>query len=187
VDLVPGNSGYHRAELLDCFIRHFGDWWLVGTNKAVTWGYEMDDLCEQWVAEGETGGLAAMVCFIVLISKGFGRIGKTRRRLSYDRKQEWLLWWIGVSLFSHCVGFFGISYFDQTRFLWFALFGIISAVTIPSLATTGITKRKIGLAQEETEVAELILLTVGATTSSLDSLRKQAHNWTFVEAESHRD
>ena len=86
LDIVAGNSGYHRAELIDTFVRHFSDWWLCGTNKAATWGFDMDDLCEQWVAEGETGGLATFVCFILLLSRSFGRIGKARRRILQELK-----------------------------------------------------------------------------------------------------
>jgi hypothetical protein len=151
MDIIAGNSGYHRAMLIDTFVRHISDWWLIGTNKAVTWGYEMDDLCEQWVAEGETGGLATLVCFILLISHSFSRIGKARKRLSMDPKQEWLLWVIGVALFSHCVGFFGISYFDQTRFAWFALIAIISAATIPRAAVVKVPKREASQAYYENE------------------------------------
>ena len=130
VDIVAGNSGYHRALLIDTFIRHFGDWWLVGTNRAATWGYEMDDLCNQWVAEGETGGLATLVCFIVLITRSFSRIGRTRRRVPRGSNEEWLLWFVGVAIFSHCVAYFGISYFDHTQFSWLALLCIVSTVSV---------------------------------------------------------
>ena len=41
----------------------------------------------------------------------------------------------GVALFAHIVGFFGISYFDQTKFMWYALFAIIIATTVPILGT----------------------------------------------------
>jgi hypothetical protein len=34
-------------------------------------------------------------------------------------------------MFSHLVGFFGISYFDQTRVSWFALLAMIMAATAP--------------------------------------------------------
>jgi hypothetical protein len=98
-----------------------------------TWGKfsNLDDLCEQWIAEGETGGLATILCFLLLITRSFSRIGKARIRLSRNTKQEWLLWLIGVALLSHCVGFFGISYFDQTKYSWLALLCIISAATTP--------------------------------------------------------
>jgi hypothetical protein len=157
VDLVAGNSGWHRAMLIDTFIRHFGDWWLCGTNKAVTWGFDMDDLCEQWVQEGETGGLATFVSFILLISRSFSRVGKARERVSQDRKQEWFLWMIGVALFSHCVGFFGISYFDQTKFAWFALLATVSVATTPATCGTTLPKRKkynANLAGTEVETLE---------------------------------
>jgi hypothetical protein len=150
VDLVAGNSGYHRALLIDTFIRHFSDWCLFGTNKAATWGYEMDDLCNQWVAEGETGGIVTLVCFILLVSHSFGRIGKTIRRASREPKQQWLLWFLGVAVFSHCVAYFGISYFDQTKFMWYALLCIISVVTSQTNRTLRMLKpdRRIHYEQE---------------------------------------
>lgn len=129
VDIIAGNSGYHRAMLIDTFIRHFGDWWLIGSDKAAAWGYEMDDLCEQWVQEGERGGILTLILFIFLVSRSFSKIGKARKRLSRQLDDQWFLWITGVALFSHCVGFFGISYFDQTRYSWFVLLCIISIST----------------------------------------------------------
>jgi hypothetical protein len=135
VDLIAGNSGYHRAMLVDSFIRHFSDWWLIGTNQAMSWGYEMEDMSNQFVAEGETGGLAGFICFVLLVSRSFGRLGDSRKIVDGDRREEWFVWLLGVALFSHCVAYFGISYFDQTRISWLALLAIISAITAPILAT----------------------------------------------------
>jgi len=148
VDIISGNSGYHRAELLDTFFRHFSDWWLIGSNQQGAWGFEMNDLCEQWVAEGGVGGLATLACFIFLIVRGFSKLGKARKSLVRDPKREWMLWLIGVALFAHCVGFFGISYFDQTRFAWYALFAIISAATLPKAAISKMPKRSINKSEE---------------------------------------
>jgi hypothetical protein len=134
VDLIAGNSGYHRAMLIDTFIRHFSDWWLIGTNQAATWGYEMDDMSNQFVAEGESGGLVTFICFILIISKSFGRLGTARKIIDGDRKHEWLLWLLGVAVFAHCVGYFGISYFDQTKISWYVLLAVIAAVTSPIIA-----------------------------------------------------
>jgi len=135
VDLIAGNSGYHRAMLVDSFIRHFSDWWLIGTNQAASWGYEMEDMSNQFVAEGETGGLAGFICFVLLVSRSFGRLGNARKIVDGDRREEWFVWLLGVALFSHCVAYFGISYFDQTRISWLALLAMISAITAPILAT----------------------------------------------------
>ncbi len=135
ISLFGSSSSDHRAYLIDLFIRHFSDWWLVGTNSAGTWGWDMWDTSNQYVAEGERGGLAAFVCFIAMISICFSKLGKARKAVEGDRAKEWFFWFLGAALFAHCVGFFGISYFDQSQISWFALLTIIVAATAPVLAT----------------------------------------------------
>ena len=134
IDLVGGSSGYHRALLIDQFIRHFFDWWLVGTNSNSTWGWDMWDTCNQYVTEGETGGLVTFVCFIGLIWISFRRFGQARRAVRGDRKQEWFYWILGTTLFAHTIAFLGIVYFDQTRMIWYAFLAIGIAATAPVLA-----------------------------------------------------
>jgi hypothetical protein len=129
VDLTGASSGYHRAELVDQFIRHFSQWWLVGTTANADWGFDMWDLSNQFVAEGVTGGLATFICFIALISMSFGRIGTARKAVEGDRNQEWFLWFLGAALLSHMFAFFGISYFDHTQVAWFALLVMIYVAT----------------------------------------------------------
>jgi hypothetical protein len=129
VDLTGASSGYHRAMLVDTFIRHFSEWWLIGTNTNASWGYDMWDLSNQFVAEGVTGGLATFICFIALISMSFGKIGVARKAATGDRKREWFLWCLGAALVSHIVAFWGISYFDHTQISWFALLVMISVAT----------------------------------------------------------
>src|SRR4029077_7349666 len=85
ISLFGSSSSDHRAYLVDAFIRHFGDWWLVGTNAAGTWGWDMWDTSNQYVAEGESGGLATFVCFMAMISLCFSRIGKARKAVEGDR------------------------------------------------------------------------------------------------------
>jgi hypothetical protein len=135
VDIVGGNSSYQRSFLIDQFIRHFGDWWLLGTYSSESWGFDMWDHTNQFVAEGEAGGLATLVCFIAMISVSFGMIGKARKAVDGDKEKEWMLWILGAALFAHVVGYFGISYFDQTRLAWFALLAMISAASAPILAS----------------------------------------------------
>jgi hypothetical protein len=129
VDIVAGNSSYHRAMLIDTFLRHIGDWWLIGTNDAKNWGWDMWDTSNQFVAEGESGGLITFVCFVLLVSWTFGLIGKARKLVEGDRKKEWFVWFLGVALFTHVVGYFGISYFDQTKFMWYAFLCIVAVST----------------------------------------------------------
>lgn len=131
VDIVGGSSGYHRARLVNDFIMHFRDWWLVGTTENSRWGFNMWDMCNQFVAEGQVGGLATFICFIAMICICFSRIGTARKAVAGDSKKEWFFWIFGAALFSNVVAFFGISYFDQTRFVWFALLAMIATATAP--------------------------------------------------------
>ena len=143
VDLVGGNSGYHRAMLIDMFVRHFGDWWLHGTSAASTWGWDMWDLSNQFVAEGESGGLLTFLCFIAMVSISFGSIGKARKAVQGDLKKEWFMWLLGVTMFAHIIAFFGVSYYDHMQVSWFTFLAIIPVATaaqvfepVPSLEGT---------------------------------------------------
>ena len=129
ISLFGSSSSDHRAYLVDAFIRHFNDWWLVGTNDAGNWGWGMWDTSNQYINEGEGGGLATFICFIALISISFGNIGKARKAVEGDRAREWSFWFLGAALFANVVGFFGVSYFDQTRVMWFTLLVMIAAAT----------------------------------------------------------
>ncbi|HZR58756.1 MAG TPA: hypothetical protein VFA74_17940 [Terriglobales bacterium] len=141
IDLTGGSSGYHRAELVDQFIRHLGDWWLIGTNNAANWGFDMWDTQNQYVNIGETGGLAAFILFITMITRMFKRLGKARRAVAGYNKQEWLVWFLGCALFAHLTAFFGVNYFDQSKVSWFALMAMISAVTNIQTPTTKVTPK----------------------------------------------
>ncbi|HEY4817327.1 MAG TPA: hypothetical protein VIH67_07840 [Candidatus Acidoferrum sp.] len=140
VDIVGGSSGYHRAMLVNDFITHFRDWWLIGTADNAQWGYTMWDLCNQFVSEGELGGLATFACFVAMVVLGFSRIGTARKNVEGDREKEWYFWLLGATLLSHVTAFFGVSYFDQTRVLWFATLAFIVTATAPYLAVKKVLK-----------------------------------------------
>jgi hypothetical protein len=133
IDLTGGSSSYHRAELVDQFIRHFWDWWLIGVKDTGSWGWDMWDAQNQFVNVGETGGLIAFVLFLAMIARSFARLGNARKTVEGDTEREWFLWVLGAALFSNVVAFFGVNYFDQTKFAWFSLLAMISAVTAPIL------------------------------------------------------
>jgi len=133
IDLSGGSSGYHRAMLIDHFIRQFADWWFLGAKDTSTWGDDMWDVQNQFVSVGVNGGLIALFAFIAIVSRSFARLGDTRKALAGDKKQEWLFWFLGSALVANVVGFFGINYFDQSCISWFVLLAMISTVTAPPL------------------------------------------------------
>ncbi|MHB8652844.1 MAG: hypothetical protein ACYDA9_03095 [Terriglobia bacterium] len=136
VDLTGSSSGYQRAEIVDQFIRHFSDWWLIGVKDTSSWGWDLWDTQNQYVNVGETGGIAALIVFILLISRAFGRIGDARKAVEADPQRQWPLWFLGAALFAHITAFFGVNYFDQSRVNWFVLLAMISTITAPILAET---------------------------------------------------
>jgi hypothetical protein len=133
INLTGSSESYHRYQLIDQTIRHFGDWWLLGTRDNGSWGWEMADTSNQYVTNCVNGGLAAFVLFMAIICKGFGRLGTARKFVQGDRRKEWFLWCIGSALFAHVVGYFGIDYFDQSLFAWFLLLAIISVAILETM------------------------------------------------------
>jgi hypothetical protein len=130
VDIMPGNSSWHRYAIVDQFIRHFQDWWLFGTADNGKWGWDMWDQANEYVAEGETGGLFTLILFITMIVRAFKSVGRARKAAEGDTAREFFFWTMGVAIFSHLVAFIGISYFDQTILEWFALLAMIGVATI---------------------------------------------------------
>ena len=144
VDLTGSSSGYHRYYLVDNCIRHFTDWWLLGYRYYDTWGWDMWDLSNQFVAVALTGGLISFVLFIMILSRSFGVIGTARKQVEGNRAQEWLFWCLGAALFANVLDFFGCSYMAQMQMALFALVGIISVAlheaAQPALATSAVAE-----------------------------------------------
>jgi hypothetical protein len=150
-----GGSGYHRAELIDTFVRHFGEWWLIGTQNNASWGYYMWDVDNAYVNAGIEGGLITFILFIAILIYAFKRVGRARRLAESSRKETHLVWAIGCSLFANLAAFFGIFYFDQSILAWYTLLAMASV-------TTGFVSQK--------KPAELRLRTVDAGTEQPVSL-----------------
>jgi hypothetical protein len=126
IDLTGGSSSYHRYMLVDNCIRHFGDWWLLGFKHPGTWGFDMWDLCNQFVAVALSGGLISLILYIGIFSRSFRAIGDARSRMSGDLKRERLLWCFGATLFANVVASFGINYMLQLLMLLFPLLACVS-------------------------------------------------------------
>jgi hypothetical protein len=129
VDFVGGH-GWDRAALIDAAVRHFSDWWLLGTKSNASWGADTWDSCNQFVYEATSGGLATLVLFVAILSRAFGMIGAARKRVEGSRRQEWFFWCLGAVLFAHVMGFWGIDYFDTIRIWWYIFLATIPAATI---------------------------------------------------------
>ena len=129
VDLTGSSSGYQRYSLVDMTIRHFGDWWLMGTTDFVNWGWDTWDTCNQFVDVALKGGLVTLLFYIAIFRYGFGAIGRARKLANGDHGQEWLLWGLGSVLFATIVAQFGINYQVPLIMSFFALVVFIRIAT----------------------------------------------------------
>lgn len=139
LDIVGGSSGYHRFILIDNFIRHFNEWWLLGVKDTEHWGYDMWDISNQFVNEGVRGGLLTFVLFLAIIVYCFKGLGAARKQAEAngDVMAARSMWTLGTALLANIVAFFGITYFDQTSIAWYAFLAMIATVSFvphPTLA-----------------------------------------------------
>jgi hypothetical protein len=127
IDLVGGSSGDHRYQLVNQCILHFSDWWLLGVKYNGQWGWDMWDTANQYVATAQSAGLLPFILFVAVLVYGFKYAGRSRRVVAENKRDVLLFWSLGGALFAHVVGFFGITYFDQTSVVWYSLLAIVSA------------------------------------------------------------
>jgi len=147
IDVTGSSSSYHRYQLVDQFIRRFGDWWLLGTKSNGDWGWDMWDQANQYVAVGESGGLLAFICFLAIIVLGFRYLGRVRLAAHGNRTGELMIWGVCAALFANVVAFFGISYYDQTMVCWYFLLAVI-----PAIAISLVRRKPMGKARQKTQI-----------------------------------
>jgi hypothetical protein len=132
IDLTGGSSGYHRYELIDQAIRHFSEWWLVGTKTQSLWGWDMWDSIDWYVNVATSGGLITLILFVTVLVHSFKAIGSARKAaaLQRNRRGELFIWAVGATLFANVLSFIGICYFDQTIVMWLTFVAIIAALRV---------------------------------------------------------
>lgn len=127
-----GGTGWHRAELIDQFLRRFFEWFLIGTQDNAKWGLDMWDAINAYVRAGVDGGFITFVLFMSILVIAYKRVGRARKIAEEkDPGNEFFIWLLGVALFCNTVAFFGIVYFDQSVIAWYCLLALISAVPGP--------------------------------------------------------
>jgi hypothetical protein len=140
MSIVGGSSGYHRYQLVDQCIRHFSDWWPYGVKDTGAWGWDMWDTANQYVSIADSTGLIPFILFVAILVYGFKYVGGARKAWAPNRNMELYNWALGAALFANAVGFFGISYWDQTEVVWYTFLAIISAayLAVPAESTATI-------------------------------------------------
>lgn len=138
IDLTGSSTGWHRAEVIDAAIKHFGEWAAYGTDVTRHWmayGIQSSkthiDITNHYVLLGVYGGVGLMLLFVASIARSFALWQRTIVHGEGDR-QTWLAWCMGSSLFVHAATLMTTAYFDQSIFLLY--FAIASPLAFRSPA-----------------------------------------------------
>jgi predicted transcriptional regulator len=133
---IAGGTGWYRSYLIDQAVKHFDEWWLVGSTYTAHWAPAGEvvpsdpnnmDIINHYVAEGLGGGLVKLGLFIAMIVLCFKTIGRQAKQPGpMEVPSRIFVWSLGVCLFGHCVSFFSVSYFDQIIVMWYWLLATIS-------------------------------------------------------------
>lgn len=128
IDIAGGSTGWHRYNLIQQAINHFGEWWAFGTNATGHWGWGLQDITNQYVLEGVDGGIVQLLLFLAFLFVLFMRIGRAQR-LATTVAESRLLWGMAVTLFVHCISFLAVSYFGQMVCIFYLFVGAVAAVS----------------------------------------------------------
>jgi hypothetical protein len=123
IDVIGGSTGWHRYNLIDKAIEHFGEWVFIGCRTTDHWGFGLGDVTNQYILEGVRGGFITLLLFLVMIY----RVLKTLLHLSLQEKgskERFLIWCLFTMIIGHCVAFLGVSYFGQITMLWYMMLAI---------------------------------------------------------------
>jgi hypothetical protein len=133
INVVGGSTGHHRYRLIDAAISHFPEWALLGCRSTAHWGWGMQDVTNQYVLEGVTGGIVTLGLFLAIVylsARSYFRGASGRSH----RDGRFLSWCLFATILTHCVAFFGVSYFGQITFLWYMLLASAARFYAPGCA-----------------------------------------------------
>jgi len=127
-----GGDSYHRAKLIECAIRFFDEWWLVGyRDQDPGWGPYLGglgytDVTNEFVFAGVQYGFLGVLglCGVLVVAiRGLVRLhGATQ-----SARLKSLTWALGSILTSLIVTFFSVSLFGQNLTLFYVVLGAVGS------------------------------------------------------------
>jgi len=137
---VVGGTGWYRSYLIEQAVNHFDQWCFTGSLYTANWAPAGEtppgnpnntDIINQFVLEGLQGGLLKVALFVFLIVIGFKNVGRfTRIQVDLPFSYRVIVWSLGVCLFSHCLSFCSVTYFDQIIVMWYFLLAALAMLQI---------------------------------------------------------
>ena len=132
---IGSSTGWHRSKLIDAAVKHFDEWWAVGTDFTRAWmptglpgKSQHTDITNYFLGFGVKGGILAVLLFIAIIWVAFKWVGNILdARPDLEDRDRFMIWCMGASLFSHVATSISVAYYDQSYvFFWFSIASIAS-------------------------------------------------------------
>jgi hypothetical protein len=133
-DLV-GGGGYHRAYIIDNFVRSFWSWCFTGMDDTANWvATQLEsggaDITNQFVADGLNGGVIGLALSITLLVRTIQAVGRTMRAAhEIDPAGEKFIWGLGANVVGNIGILFSVTYFDQMHVVWYLLLACIASIS----------------------------------------------------------
>jgi hypothetical protein len=129
IQLVGGSTGWHRYHLIDQWLDHWREWWLMGSSLGTDhWGQQMFDVTNCYVVVSMRGGVLVLALFLAVFVVGFIRMGRACRAAGKNREQALLAWALGVVLLQHALNYMAIAYFGQINALWYLQLALVASL-----------------------------------------------------------
>lgn len=138
---VIGGTAWHRSELIDQAVKHFGEWWVLGTTYTAHWTIDnglitlpgdpnMVDITNQYIFIGVNGGIVPLFLFMLIIYFGFREVGRRVNEANrIGRPERLLIWGMGGTVLAHVTSFISVVYFDQMVVFWYLSLAMISCIS----------------------------------------------------------
>lgn len=152
ISAVGGSTGYHRYLLIDNAIKHFGQWWLLGTRSTAEWGYGQQDVTNYYLYQGVLGGIWSLGLFVAVLVLAFRAVGRALRLHTGNPPLLIASWSIGVALFIHAVSFISVTYFGQIIMVWYLTLALAASLApSPRELKRALLQRRVAAAQQHAE------------------------------------
>jgi hypothetical protein len=133
--VFSGSTAYYRAFLIDQTIRHFFEWWIIGTKYELPWAPLLTDITNWYVRNAFDGGLLTLILLFVILKRSFSGVGRAMRlKVHQTREAQRCIWALGSALFAHCMTFLAVWYWDQNIVNWYLLLAMTATVATPCYA-----------------------------------------------------
>ena len=128
INVVGGSTGWFRFFLIDQAIKHFFEWWFVGTPGTAHWGRGLYDVTNQYILEGVRGGFLTLLLFCAIIMIGFNYLWDIFLKQDRQGVSRALTWGLWCTLFVHAMSFWSVSYFGQIYLVWYMHLAFIASI-----------------------------------------------------------